>query len=131
MARTLEALQAYFAGEPEPFDLPLDLNHVTPFQRRVYDRLRKIPRGQVTTYGEVARQIGEGPGAARAVGQAVGANPVAIVIPCHRVVASDGRLAGYGGGLVRKARLLRLEGVEVDGARRSSRVRPEVLRLPL
>lgn len=131
MARTLEALEAYFGGDPAPFDVPLDLNHVTPFQRRIYDCLREIPRGQVMTYGEVAREIGKGPGAAQAVGQAVGANPVAVIVPCHRVVASDGRLAGYGGGLVRKARLLRLEGVDVDGTQRSSRVRPEVLRLPL
>lgn len=131
VARTLEALQAYFAGDLTTFDVPLDLHHVTPFQRRVYERLKEIPYGHVVTYGEVARDIGEGPGAARAVGQAVGANPVAIVIPCHRVVASDGSLAGYGGGLPRKATLLRLEGVEVEGSRRSSKVHPEVLRLPL
>jgi methylated-DNA-[protein]-cysteine S-methyltransferase len=131
VARTLDALRAYFAGGTSGFDVPLDLGHLTPFQLRVYDRLGAIPRGQVVTYGDVARDIGEGPGAARAVGRAVGANPVAIIIPCHRVVASDGSLVGYGGGLARKAALLRLEGVEVEGARRSSKVRPEVLRLPL
>ncbi|HZD05268.1 MAG TPA: methylated-DNA--[protein]-cysteine S-methyltransferase [Longimicrobiales bacterium] len=131
VARTLDALRGYFAGEVRTFDLPLDLHHVTAFQRRVYERLQKIPYGHVVTYGDVARDIGESPGAARAVGQAVGANPVAIVTPCHRVVASDGSLAGYGGGLTRKATLLRLEGVEVEGSRRSSKVHPEVLRLPL
>lgn len=130
VGRALDALRGYFAGEVTAFDVPLDLHHLTDFQRRVYERLQEIPYGHVVTYGEVARDIGEGLGAARAVGQAVGANPVAIVIPCHRVVASDGSLAGYGGGLARKARLLRLEGVEVDGSRRSSKVHPEVLRLP-
>lgn len=131
LGQTMEALEAYFGGDPTPLDVPVDLNHVTPFQQRVYDHLITIPRGRVTTYGEIARALGAGPGAARAVGSAVGANPVAIVIPCHRVVASDGRLTGYGGGLHRKARLLRLEGVDVDGTQRSSRVRPGVLRLPL
>lgn len=97
----------------------------------MYDRLLEIPFGHVRTYGEIAKEVSDGQGAARAVGQAVGANPVAIVIPCHRVVASDGSLHGYGGGIDRKATLLRLEGIEVDGARPSSKVHPEVLRLPL
>lgn len=129
---TLDAIEAYFEGASAPFDaVPLDLNHVTPFRQRVYDCLRRIPRGHVMTYGDVAREIGEGPGAARAVGQAVGANPVALIIPCHRVVASNGSLSGYMGGVRRKASLLRLEGVEVEGDRSSSKVHPEVLRLPL
>jgi len=110
--------------------VPLDFGQLTPFRRRVYERLLEIPHGTVVTYGEVARDLGD-PGAARAVGQAVGSNPVAIVVPCHRVVASDGSLHGFGGGCDRKAALLRLEGIDVDGTRPSSKVHPEVLRLPL
>lgn len=131
LERAAAALQEYLAGRRRTFDLPLDLAGVTSFQRRVYDRLLAIPFGHVATYGEVARAIGQDAGTARAVGQAVGANPVAILVPCHRVVASDGRLVGFGGGLARKMSLLRLEGIDVDGARASSRVHPEVLRLPL
>jgi methylated-DNA-[protein]-cysteine S-methyltransferase len=131
VARVIQQLQAYFAGERKGFDIELDLGPLTPFQARVYERLREIPHGQVTTYGQIASDLGDGPGSARAVGRAVGANPVAIVIPCHRVVASDGSLAGYEGGLGRKAALLRLEGIEVEGTKRSSKVHPEVLRLPL
>jgi methylated-DNA-[protein]-cysteine S-methyltransferase len=127
----LEQVRDYFAGGRRGFDVELDLGPLTPFQIRVYDRLRETPYGRVVTYGQVARDIGEGPRAARAVGQAVGANPVCLLIPCHRVVASDGSLSGYAGGLARKAALLRLEGVEVDGTKRSSKVRPEILRLPL
>lgn len=96
----------------------------------MYRRLQAIPWGEVITYGDVAREIGD-PGASRAVGQAVGANPVAIVIPCHRVVASDLTLHGFGGGLERKATLLRIEGLGVEGARPRSRVHREVLQLPL
>lgn len=125
-------MREYLEGRRRSFDLPLDPGHLTPFQRRVHDRLSAIPHGQLVTYGEVARDIGEDAvGAARAVGQAVGANPLSIVVPCHRVVGSGGRLHGYGGGLPRKAWLLRLEGLEVDGDRPSSRVRSDVLRLPL
>lgn len=132
LRRAVEQLEAYLQGRRKVFDLPLDPGQVTPFQGRVYERLQAIPHGQVVTYGDVARDIGEDAvGAARAVGQAVGANPLAIVIPCHRVLASDRRLHGYGGGLSRKAALLRLEGLEVEGEERSSRVRPEVLRLLL
>jgi methylated-DNA-[protein]-cysteine S-methyltransferase len=131
LAHALGALREYFASERRSFDLPLDLNHATSFQRRIYKRLLEIPYGHVVTYGEVAVDLGLGSGAARAVGQAVGANPVVIVIPCHRVVGAEGRLSGFGGGLKRKARLLRLEGIEVDGTKASSKVHPEVLRLPL
>ncbi|MFN3763308.1 MAG: methylated-DNA--[protein]-cysteine S-methyltransferase, partial [Anaerolineae bacterium] len=91
------------------FDLPLDLRG-TPFQRRVWEELRRVPYGQTVAYGELARRVGR-PGAARAVGRAVGANPVPIIVPCHRVVGADGSLVGYGGGLEIKAALLRLEGV--------------------
>ncbi len=89
-------------------DLPLDLRG-TPFQRRVWEALRAIPAGRVLTYAELAGQIGE-PGAARAVAAACAANPVALAIPCHRVVRSDGSLAGYRWGVERKRALLRKEG---------------------
>jgi methylated-DNA-[protein]-cysteine S-methyltransferase len=127
----LTELRDYLAGRLRTFDLPLDLSHVTPFQLSVYQRLLQIPYGHIATYGEIARDIGAEPNTARAVGSAVGANPIAIVVPCHRVVAADGRLTGFMGGLPRKAALLRLEGIDVDGARPSSRVHPEILRLPL
>jgi methylated-DNA-[protein]-cysteine S-methyltransferase len=124
-------LRDYFHRGRRTFEVPLDLGPVTPFRKRVYDRLLEIPYGEVVTYGEIARDIRGGPAAARAVGQAVGANPISILIPCHRVVAADGSLHGFGGGLSRKAALLRIEGIEVDGVRPSSRVHPEVLRLPI
>jgi methylated-DNA-[protein]-cysteine S-methyltransferase len=131
LIRALDALQAYFQRRIRIFDLPLDLGSVTDFQRQVYDHLVTIPYGHVTTYADVAKALGMGDGGARAVGQAVGANPVSVVIPCHRVVGSDGALHGYGGGLARKAALLRLEGIDVDGESATSKVHPEVLRLPL
>jgi O-6-methylguanine DNA methyltransferase len=86
----------------------MDLSSGTDFQRRVWRALQKIPRGQTRSYGWVARKIGR-PKAARAVGTACGANPVPIIIPCHRVIASDGSLGGFGGGLPLKRRLLALE----------------------
>lgn len=106
-----EQLQAYFAGARASFDLPLDLGRLTLFQRSVLQVARRIPAGTVWTYRQVARAIGK-PRASRAVGQALGRNPVPIVIPCHRVVASDGSLGGYsgGGGLGSKRLLLHLEG---------------------
>jgi methylated-DNA-[protein]-cysteine S-methyltransferase len=133
LVAALAALRRYLEGRTRSLEAPLDLDPaLSAFQRRVYDRLLRIPVGEVATYGRVAVDIGaEGPGAARAVGQAVGANPVPIFIPCHRVVGSDGKLTGFGGGTHRKAALLALEGIEVDGALASSRVHPEVLRLPL
>jgi O-6-methylguanine DNA methyltransferase len=128
----LAELGAYLTGELRAFGSPIDLQGVTPFQLRVYQRLLRIPYGQVVTYGRVAEDIGaRAEGAARAVGQAVGANPIPILIPCHRVVGAGRRLTGFGGGPERKAALLAIEGVEVDGVQVSSRVRPEVLRLPL
>jgi len=108
----------------------LDLSGATDFQRQIYERLLEIPHGRVVSYGDLADELGE-PGAARAVGQAVGANPLPVVIPCHRVVRSDRRLGGFSGGLKRKVALLRLEGVHVDGPRPTSKVQPEVLQLPL
>ena len=100
-------LDRYFDGQAEPFDLPIEPAG-TPFQRDVWARLREIPRGETVSYGEVADALGR-PRAVRAVGAAVGANPLAIVVPCHRVVGSDGRLTGYAGGVWRKRRLLELE----------------------
>jgi methylated-DNA-[protein]-cysteine S-methyltransferase len=99
-----DQLSAYFAGDRRDFDLPLAL-HGTPFQRKVWEALAAIPFGETVGYAEIARRIGS-PGSARAVGAAVGRNPVSIVVPCHRVVGSDGSLTGYGGGLDRKRWLL-------------------------
>lgn len=127
----LRQLQEYFDGERKAFDLPLDLSGVaTDFQRQVYERLLEVSYGQVTTYGALAQAIGS-PDLARAVGQAVGANPIPIVIPCHRVVGAHGRLTGFGGGLRAKVALLRLEGIDVDGDRPNSKVRPDVIPLDL
>lgn len=84
----------------------------TPFQRSVWEELLKIPKGETLTYGEVALRVGR-PGAARAVGQAVGSNPIPLLVPCHRVVGSNGGLGGFGGGLPLKTTLLRQEGVAV------------------
>jgi methylated-DNA-[protein]-cysteine S-methyltransferase len=104
LERTREQLDRYFAGELTAFDLPLDPAG-TPFQRQVWDELVRIPIGETISYGELARRVGR-PGSARAVGAANGQNPISIVIPCHRVIGSDGKLTGYGGGLPRKAWLL-------------------------
>ncbi len=117
-------------GRRRVFELPLDLEGTTPFQRSVYEHLVQVPHGRLTTYGELARAMGR-PDAAQAVGQAVGANPLPVVIPCHRVVASDQRLGGYSGGLAVKVALLAVERVQVEGATPTSRVHPEVLRLDL
>lgn len=103
-------LSEYFTGRRTRFELPLDLTSVSDFDRRVLAVVREIPSGGVLTYADVARRIGS-PSAARAVGNAVGRNPVPIVVPCHRVIRSDGTLGGYsGGGVVFKRRLLALEG---------------------
>ena len=102
-------LRVYFAGERDGFDLPLDLDAGTPFQRSVWSALLAIPRGATTSYAQLARQLGR-PQAARAIGAAVGRNPVSIVVPCHRVLGTGGSLTGYAGGLERKTALLRLEG---------------------
>ncbi|HET91747.1 MAG TPA: methylated-DNA--[protein]-cysteine S-methyltransferase [Chloroflexi bacterium] len=107
LAPALTQLREYFSRLRRAFDLPLDLRG-TPFQRQVWDEIARIPYGTTTTYGEIARRIHR-PRAARAVGGANGANPLPIIIPCHRVIGADGSLIGYGGGLERKAALLRLE----------------------
>lgn len=100
-------LDAYFAGELRDFELDLAPSG-TPFQLQVWEALRAIPYGQTASYGEIARSVGQ-PGAARAVGGANNRNPLAIVVPCHRVIGSGGSLTGYGGGLPRKRQLLALE----------------------
>lgn len=98
----------YFAGRRREFALPLDPLG-TAFQQRVWQVLLRIPMGRLSTYGEIARELGV-PDAARAVGAAVGRNPVCIIVPCHRVIGSNGSLTGYAAGLPRKESLLRLEG---------------------
>jgi methylated-DNA-[protein]-cysteine S-methyltransferase len=100
-------MRAYFEGRLRSFDLPLD-PHGTPFQLRVWERLRSIPYGETRSYGWLAASLGS-PRAVRAVGAANGANPLPIVVPCHRVIGASGKLVGYGGGLELKRRLLRLE----------------------
>jgi methylated-DNA-[protein]-cysteine S-methyltransferase len=107
LARVREQLDAYFAGRRIGFDLEL-AERGTPFQRDVWRALAAIPHGETTTYAELARRIGR-PKAVRAVGAANGANPWAIVVPCHRVIGADGSLTGYAGGLERKRALLALE----------------------
>jgi len=102
-------LQAYFAGERNSFDLPLDLSHGTAFQQSVWQALLAIPRGATTSYGALSERVGR-PAAVRAVGAAVGRNPISVVVPCHRVLGADGGLTGYAGGLARKSALLTLEG---------------------
>ena len=107
LQQAMDELRRYFAGVPLQFSCPLDL-HGTPFQVAVWQEMFRIPYGETSTYGELARAIGY-PKAARAVGAASGANPVAIIVPCHRVVGSNGSLVGYGGGLPTKKWLLALE----------------------
>jgi methylated-DNA-[protein]-cysteine S-methyltransferase len=107
-------LRDYLAGRRLSFSLPLDLRRMSDFQRTVLLAAAEIPRSQVTTYAQLARRIGK-PGAARAVGQALGHNPIPIILPCHRVLASNGSLGGYSArdGVRTKARLLRLEGAQL------------------
>jgi methylated-DNA-[protein]-cysteine S-methyltransferase len=101
-------LAEFFAGRRRTFDVPIDARG-TPFQRSVWQALQRIPCGELHRYGALAAQLGR-PAAARAVGAAVGRNPVSVIVPCHRVVGADGSLTGYAGGLPRKQALLALEG---------------------
>lgn len=103
-------LEQYFAAERLEFDLPLTLAFGTPFQQQVWQQLRHIGAGSTSTYGAIARALGN-PNAMRAVGAAVGRNPISIIVPCHRVLGSNGSLTGFAGGLDRKQALLRLEGL--------------------
>ncbi|HEX6853063.1 MAG TPA: methylated-DNA--[protein]-cysteine S-methyltransferase [Candidatus Polarisedimenticolaceae bacterium] len=108
LRRAVEELRQYFEGRRERFELPLAPKG-TDFQRRVWRELETIPLGTTLSYGELAGRVGD-PKASRAVGAANGRNPIAIVVPCHRVIGADGSLTGYAGGLARKGALLRLEG---------------------
>ena len=103
----IEQLREYFDGERHEFTLPL-APHGNAFELRVWEALREIPYGETVSYGEIARRIGSAT-AARAVGLANGRNPIAVIVPCHRVIGADGSLTGYGGGLERKRYLLDLE----------------------
>jgi len=105
--QAMEELDAYFARKLRQFRVPLDLRG-TDFQRRVWESLQKIPYGETSTYGEIAASVGN-PKACRAVGRANGSNPVAIIVPCHRVIGTNGTLVGYAGGLDKKKALLELE----------------------
>jgi O-6-methylguanine DNA methyltransferase len=117
IATALETqLSEYFAGERREFDIPIDLGGGSEFRRRVWDVVAAIPYGDTLSYAEVAAAAGN-PSAYRAAGSACGANPIVIVIPCHRVVGSDKRLHGFGGGLDTKAWLLQHEGREIGAQR--------------
>ena len=107
LTEAVRQLKAYFSGKLQAFDLPLAAEG-SDFQRRVWRALRKIPYGTTASYGEIAKSVGN-PAAARAVGMANGRNPIAIIVPCHRIIGSSGKLVGYGGGLRRKQTLLNLE----------------------
>ncbi|MES2912955.1 MAG: methylated-DNA--[protein]-cysteine S-methyltransferase [Pseudomonadota bacterium] len=109
LKKTGVQLKEYFTGKRTQFDVPLDLSGGTAFQQAVWKVLLAIPQGGTSSYGHVSQRIGN-PAAVRAVGAAVGRNPVSIVVPCHRVVGSNGSLTGYAGGIDRKTALLKLEG---------------------
>jgi len=120
-------LEQFFDGRRLRFELPLDLRHGTPFQQSVWRALLDIAPGHTSSYGAIGQRIGR-PSAVRAVGAAVGRNPISVVVPCHRVVGADGSLTGYAGGLTRKAALLTLESSQaaransvLPAARRESR----------
>lgn len=105
---TKTQLAQYFAGERQQFDLPLDLSAGTAFQQQVWAQLLAIASGSTVSYGQLSQQLGN-PKAVRAVGAAVGRNPISIIVPCHRVLGANGALTGYAGGLDRKTALLQLE----------------------
>ncbi|MEU9669450.1 methylated-DNA--[protein]-cysteine S-methyltransferase [Streptomyces bobili] len=111
LSEAIGQVRAYFAGERRDFALPLDWSLISGFNRQVLRELASgVPYGAVVGYGDLAKRVGQ-PGAAQAVGAAMGANPLPVVVPCHRVVESDGGIGGFGGGLEAKRRLLALEGV--------------------
>jgi methylated-DNA-[protein]-cysteine S-methyltransferase len=127
LARAAKELRQYFQGKRKSFTVSVDLSSGTTFQQKVWRELQKIPYGHVITYGELAKKIGK-PGAARAVGQAVGSNPNGIIVPCHRVVASGKRIGGWsgGGGIGGKIKLLMLEGsdfFEIEKSKRTKKKR--------
>lgn len=108
LTEAAEQLKAYFAGELQEFTLPLSVRGGSDFERAVWKQLSRIPYGEMQTYGEVAKIVGD-VGAARAVGTACNRNPIAIVVPCHRVVGAGGKMVGFGGGIPTKRHLLELE----------------------
>jgi methylated-DNA-[protein]-cysteine S-methyltransferase len=108
-------IREYLRGKTVEFSDQLDLSAGTEFQRQVWSSCRSIPYGQTRSYGWIAKQIGK-PGASRAVGNALGKNPVPIIIPCHRVLAAGGAIGGFSGGLATKRKLLALEGIEVPSS---------------
>lgn len=108
LQQTVQQLDAYFARQRQQFDVPLDLSGGTAFQQEVWQALLALPFGSTASYARIARHIGR-PAAARAVGAANGRNPISIIVPCHRVIASCGALTGYAGGLANKKTLLALE----------------------
>jgi methylated-DNA-[protein]-cysteine S-methyltransferase len=117
IAETVAAVQRYFAGEATDFSaVALDLAGEDDFFARIYAAARRVPWGETTTYGALAKALGAGPEAARAVGEAMARNPVALIIPCHRVLAAGGKLGGFSapGGAAAKRRMLELEGVRLD-----------------
>ncbi|GAB6158487.1 hypothetical protein JCM39194_16870 [Desulfotomaculum varum] len=114
--RLVQDLTDYFAGQRVAFDIPLFWSRLTPFQQRVLKEVKEIPYGQTISYGEIARRIGC-PSGARAVGGAVAANPWLLVVPCHRVLASDGGLGGFSCGLAWKEKLLRMENISYQTGR--------------
>jgi methylated-DNA-[protein]-cysteine S-methyltransferase len=117
LTQTARQLQEYFAGKRTSFSVAIDLRG-TPFQKEVWDALLAIPFGETRTYGELARRLGN-PNASRAVGAATGKNPISIIVPCHRVIGSTGKLTGFAGGLETKAGLLALERGSLFGAQGS------------
>ncbi len=108
LTKTADQLQRYFAGELSDFDVPLAVPDGSDFDRAVWDAIAAIPYGEMATYGDIAKELGD-PEAARAVGTACNRNPVPVIVPCHRVVGAGGKLVGFGGGLDRKRFLLQLE----------------------
>lgn len=111
----MDDIGSLLRGQPRNLShIALDMSRITPFFRRVYEVARKVPPGSTVTYGDIAERLGS-PGAARAVGQALGRNPFAIVVPCHRVLASSGKLCGFSahGGIATKLRLLEIEGARL------------------
>jgi methylated-DNA-[protein]-cysteine S-methyltransferase len=116
LVETERQLKEYFEGKRQSFSIPLDMRG-TPFQRSVWQALLEIPFGETRSYGQIAKQVGR-PKAMRAVGGANGSNPIPIVVPCHRVIGSSGKLTGFGGGLETKARLLKIESANGSGPHR-------------
>ena len=114
LTKARDQVREFLASKRRDFDLPLDISAGTPFQRSVWQALLHIPVGKTTTYGALARQLGKTQ-AMRAVGAAVGRNPLSLAVPCHRVLGQDGSLTGYAGGLTRKTALLTLEGALAGG----------------